>query len=68
MTHNEFIVDLFTDEDTRAAFALLGEDEHNQWIMDAIAEYEGSDQTRADQDRYIGKVALAHLYIERKEK
>lgn len=67
MTHNVYLIEAYTTPETRAAFAELTEDQINQWITDAIEELDASGNTPEDQNRYIGKVALAHNFWEKNQ-
>ena len=58
IAHYEQLIADHTIQETRDAFAALTEAEHYQWTMDAIQE---KNET-GNKQRYIGKIALVHLY------
>ena len=67
MEQYEELIELYEPEKTKQLFEQLSEEEHQQWIEDAQSEKFYSNYTREDKCRYIGKIALVHLYQLRKE-
>ena len=67
IAHNEMLIEKYTDQETRDAFNQLTEAEHYQWVIDAQREKIDGGDTAMCKHRYIGKVALVHLFEANKQ-
>ena len=67
IAHNEMLIEKYTDQATRDAFNQLTEAEHYQWVMDAQREKIDNGDTPMCKQRYIGKIALVHLFEANKQ-